>query len=630
MGYNKKAPMVVDIGVPKAEFDAYKADNATIVTDLIQRGINAKNPPQPLLGISETANNNTERLEEIFAYLGKGTVYCPQGRYPLEKTCVIPVDIVLLGDMCNETQQSDLTNKTVFEPIVGGNYTENYLFFVNLSTIATNTPIDSAINNRQFIVEDIFINNTLYDIDGTVIHGFKYACRVEAQRIYSYRIGKLFSIYSGDSSYIDRMKFRQIVGTRRGDLTSYLIELPMLGDGYEISQIVGGHTDVQPSDNTSKGLYVRGQSGIKISGLVGGNHTFKNTRNYTLSDSHLEGAYIENIDSSGTIRNNYFFNVTAAIDATIQLKSEGGQYNNRYTLTIEENEFALIENFKDGWGANKPDIKIHSHYNIILRDNRRVSTFSGSISTRQYTGILLSDENGNLLDTYNNYSHIYSPQEIRINLGKIITKGTTLGVSGAFTGISTVAGDSVSTFKGDSGTYYYQAQVIIDPARMLGSTPTGLEKSLTLDYNDSIPKIVGSWNEINHRGIIVRLYRGTTSGVYDKYVDIPLVMCNLFYDNGLAVNGIVWKDRPPGAIDTLNNRLCAGNFEIINNVVRVQSTHTESPDQGTWIQGDFIEKINSLPSVNNNILMGWKRLTSGSGHVAGTDWQAIYLKTVDV
>lgn len=28
MGYNKKAPMVVDIGVPKAEFDAYKADNA--------------------------------------------------------------------------------------------------------------------------------------------------------------------------------------------------------------------------------------------------------------------------------------------------------------------------------------------------------------------------------------------------------------------------------------------------------------------------------------------------------------------------------------------------------------------------------------------------------------------------
>ncbi len=43
------------------------------------------------------------------------------------------------------------------------------------------------------------------------------------------------------------------------------------------------------------------------------------------------------------------------------------------------------------------------------------------------------------------------------------------------------------------------------------------------------------------------------------------------------------------------------------------------PDAGTWMQGSFVR--NSRPSADNPLL-GWLRLTTGNGHVPGTDWLA--------
>jgi hypothetical protein len=48
---------------------------------------------------------------------------------------------------------------------------------------------------------------------------------------------------------------------------------------------------------------------------------------------------------------------------------------------------------------------------------------------------------------------------------------------------------------------------------------------------------------------------------------------------------------------------------------------TAQPSSGTYMKGQFIR--NSDPAAT--AVFGWLRLTTGSTHVAGTDWKAIAL-----
>ena len=47
------------------------------------------------------------------------------------------------------------------------------------------------------------------------------------------------------------------------------------------------------------------------------------------------------------------------------------------------------------------------------------------------------------------------------------------------------------------------------------------------------------------------------------------------------------------------------------------------PNSGTYVVGHFVAATAPV-SANRQTLMGWLRLTTGSGHVAGTDWSAVY------
>ena len=47
------------------------------------------------------------------------------------------------------------------------------------------------------------------------------------------------------------------------------------------------------------------------------------------------------------------------------------------------------------------------------------------------------------------------------------------------------------------------------------------------------------------------------------------------------------------------------------------------PTTGTWSAGTFL--LNSAPAISSGkVLLGWSRLTTGSGNVSGTDWTPIY------
>ncbi|MDM8352904.1 hypothetical protein [Brevundimonas diminuta] len=76
-----------------------------------------------------------------------------------------------------------------------------------------------------------------------------------------------------------------------------------------------------------------------------------------------------------------------------------------------------------------------------------------------------------------------------------------------------------------------------------------------------------------------------------------------------------WNDRsaPPVAINGATN-------------VNVQSFEgrTAMPSAGYWTRGEFVYNVE--PSITNGMVQtGWRRLTTGNGHAAGTDWAAEYV-----
>lgn len=72
--------------------------------------------------------------------------------------------------------------------------------------------------------------------------------------------------------------------------------------------------------------------------------------------------------------------------------------------------------------------------------------------------------------------------------------------------------------------------------------------------------------------------------------------------------------------------------DISGNSWQTRKAYSSSvPVSGSYTAGDFVENTASSSYTadgNNMVLFGWKRITTGSGHVLGTDWLAIYLSTV--
>ena len=58
-----------------------------------------------------------------------------------------------------------------------------------------------------------------------------------------------------------------------------------------------------------------------------------------------------------------------------------------------------------------------------------------------------------------------------------------------------------------------------------------------------------------------------------------------------------------------------------------QTEATTQPTSGAWIKGQMVKNSNIAVDVNNKVLIGWRRLTTGTTNVA-SDWSPVYESTV--
>lgn len=101
-------------------------------------------------------------------------------------------------------------------------------------------------------------------------------------------------------------------------------------------------------------------------------------------------------------------------------------------------------------------------------------------------------------------------------------------------------------------------------------------------------------------------------GIRESY-DVNGVMSYAFW------NGSAWFTR--AGFDIQNRRLYLDDPSAAASISL--SRAAAMPTSGTYGIGSFV--FNTAPSVvGGKTLIGWQRLTTGSGHVAGTDWTPVY------
>lgn len=559
-------------------------------------------------GVKTDGSDSADIIEFLANSLEKGELIFPILRYTLGRTVQTPVGVHIVGT-------SGRKGGTEFSPMVGGIYTEDYLFFMNISTSNPNTWVNQYPNNDSGGARNVCIIN---NVKGTIatpiipkINGFKFAGSYHFEKIRYEGVGTLIG---KPNVYTDKVKIIDIDGQWRPNNTDYLIYLPGLGDAYDIRQIGTGYvgSSSPTSDiNWGKGLFLGAARGADIYGLINGIHTINGGTIIDVHGAHLEGGRLDIIDAEVNIHDNLFFTNDWSKDPRIRLLSVNSQYRNRYVASIKNNIFVQDAVIHSGWSKTLiPDIMFHSAYHVTMEDNFRQVTTSNAISNKQFMGIIICDQDGNFLEDYNIYTHILSAERIHFANNKIPLTFNTRDFRASISGFDTpvLKTDYGVKWKTDAVKYFYQMQVLIDPVRLIGRNVTGSEVNISINANSDIVELPINWgSNLTRSGCILRVYRGIESGYYNRYVDIPVVSLRSLIDDGLSLNGFSWNLRTAGFMNALNNAGLCGQARYLDGIMEVFSDYTGQPTVGTWKNGDKVILFSPLDTSDSKTRYEWLR-----------------------
>lgn len=512
--------------------------------------------------------------------------------YLITSTIYAPVDINLYGVSNKRTK--------IFLGGTSANYTEGAIL---INTTDGNSWIEQYPNMKTGRVSNLqMFNNT-----GESIHGIVAAGSITIENITFEGFAKSIKII-GD--YTDTVTIRRIHCPRPLNTPDYQIEANGLGDGYVMEQI-----HILPnSDGTPKnGILLGFCAGGRLSEIVGGNIYLNRCYPVVVENVHLEKTTITVDTSIVEIRDCFFY---VASEPVIKLINQTGY---RYRASLRNVTFVVGRSWSSS-NVGQFDIQFDLGYQVILDGCFRKLSEPGSIAESHLMGIKATDGTAPV-DEFNNYSHILSLSSIFDTFDRKILNtppiycGSTALYTGGYT--QTTGG---TTWEAASGTYYFQYAVIYDPVRMIGAVNANPEVSLSLTQGGN--GVVHSVS-VGQRGerTILRIYKGTATGSYDSYVDIPLVNLFQVFDNGITANGFPYEARTAGGMDSLNSTIV--EITKINEDGTVICRGSAPPTVGTWQTGDIIYNISPTVDANSMIVLGWICVTGGS---PGT-WEPMYVST---
>lgn len=502
---------------------------------------------------------------------GKKIIFDKCKKYKVSSTIFVPVGTIL-----------EFNYSTIIP--TQGNYTNDYVFSLNSSDVQT--------WDEQYPYKFVEINHLISD-NVNLIPNLKLifsACPLRTEDMYSRRY---FGTIKTPQLYIDLFDLKHIMIVDHMSSSSYAIEKSGQGDAI---QITGVHCINYLPNAYLNGVSINGSCGCIINTSLNGNYKISNCESLSINNSHFEKGTISVIDSGIEINNSYMWkkpneSCLSIIDTQYQ---HSGNINRPITLN---NLVFRLKYHQYQYTSDFSEIDITNFGGLIVLNNcyRECESYDSPYAYSYNTGISIK------YDT--NKSILANSNKIKIINKKIINEkiinGTTDDGYYFLTGVSLYENPNI-TFKGLQTTYYYKVISLLDENRMLGTFNNVGEKSVVVNSVNSYVKLAFSDKLLFQP--IVRIYRGTSSGVYTHYVDIPYLMSRGLFDTGEDINGFVWKENTSNSFDKPNK-----SFSICFNGDNIISHGNAKPTNGDWKKGDIV--INTIPSIGGYI--GWVCTESG-------------------
>jgi len=348
--------------------------------------------------------------------------------------------------------------------------------------------------------------------------------------------------------YIDNGRIDTVYAAASYDNSEYAIDIGNGGgDALQINNL-----NFPGSNPVELALKVDTSAGCKVSNAINGQMYFVGCTLASVDNFHGERGRIVRENSSVSVRDTNFNTHTSSsaypIDCVITAGT-GSAYTD--SLHLDNVVFNWGQGDGSSEGTHLADVRTTYQTAIHCDNVRRVVNMYGS--QRTLTGILVAKQDDTLLDAFNNWSHFLSRRGSFVGLKGFGSFNVQLAAD--FTGIN---GSSASSSFGSSTlttqTYYYIAQLLIDATTgaLVGRNQSAGEhsKAVTAGQRVSLTCTMGSSSTL---ACIIRIYRGTSTGSYDKVANIPMMRAAQLVDKGSYVNGIPWTDRAAGAVDTITS-----------------------------------------------------------------------------
>jgi hypothetical protein len=445
-------------------------------------------------------------------------------------------------------------------------------------------------------------------------------------------------VRSPNGVYLDQLTIRKCVVSGQPSGSGFAVDLgaaTRVGDGLVIDQLhVVLNTD---SVNRPRALVLRNARGGNVINGINGDHEFYACAGIRFSGFHGESGRIIFNGTHGIASDNvYWMHDSPQLACTPLNFAKDANYGDAVLGNMKfERQMFFYQEGSSGFTYDtvQNNISVESSAGYLEIEDCYASALSASGSPVPVgkAGVKTGDAT---FDAYSHFASVHSTfdtQKWLISadhgaLGGISSTGAYVFPNGAQQSLSR-PDLALGEWNLDSDTYYFKVVPYLDLPRKIGANTVN---EVTLDLiKGSTGKGVGAariYLDVGRGPKWLRVYIGTTSGVYDRYIDIPWVAGNYIGVQGNRIMGYPAVMRTPGGIDGTSgvrpqryalrpgdqaNAVAYGNVSVWN----FEST---MPGQGTWNQGDEVNWV--FPAGGKR---GYRRLTNGSGHVLGTDWVAL-------
>lgn len=439
-----------------------------------------------------------------------------------------------------------------------------------------------------------------------------------------------------DQIWIDRLSFVQ----EEDNTGSYFIDLGNAGDGCLVSS---SHASIRFFEQgnyftapRSRNTRFRYKVGSRIVDSLNGDHEVIGCDGIAMDGFHMEYGQCIVTGSSATLKNHNFWSHTDQFAPNFRVPAISIRNLENIgnicpgIVHIADCGIILQQGFHGGYNyAGQPDLELPIPWTghlVLERFYRKVRPTEVTPAMSMKYGIITEDP------LFNSYSHFASNRSEHIG-GRWKIAANVMAEAQPLGGLSS-SGSAVTSIIGKwkvaSGRYYYKAHYMLDVPRMIG-TETPNETFLDLVNGQGSAQLIME----KAANVMLRIYRGMQSGVYDKYIDLPIIAGFRPNDMGTDIGGFPWQDRTPGPADTLNvGFITAYKLEEGSSYAQQEApqaygratvhcrSNMQMPSTGIWHAGDMYLRDN--PDNFPQRRLGYRRISNGGGHVLGVDWLDIW------